>query len=112
MCGAERLAQLGLKIGTSFLERLNLTIRQSLAPLKRKTLGYSKARENLKKQVIFFQVFYNFARPHMSLRERISDSDQRFQNKWIPKTPGMAAGITEHVWTFRELLTVKFATDL
>ncbi len=112
MCGAERLAQLGLKIGTSFLERLNLTIRQSLAPLKRKTLGYSKARENLKKQVIFFQVFYNFARPHMSLRERISDSDQRFQNKWIPKTPGMAAGITEHVWTFRELLTVKFTTDL
>ncbi len=112
MCGAERLAQLGLKIGTSFLERLNLTIRQSLAPLKRKTLGYSKARENLKKQVIFFQVFYNLARPHMSLRERISDSDQRFQNKWIPKTPGMAAGITEHVWTFRELLTVKFTTDL
>jgi len=107
MCGAERLAQLGLKIGTSFLERLNLTIRQSLAPLKRKTLGYSKTRENLKKQVIFFQVFYNFARPHMSLRERISDSDQRFKNKWIPKTPGMAAGITEHVWTFRELLTVK-----
>ena len=60
-CGSERLAELGLKIGTSFLERLNLTIRQSLSPLKRKTLGYSKERENLKKQTVFFQAFYNFA---------------------------------------------------
>lgn len=111
-CGAERLAELGLKIGTSFLERLNLTIRQSLAPLKRKTLGYSKERENLKKQTVFFQAFYNFARPHMSLRERISDSDERFKKKWTQKTPGMAAGITGHVWTFRELLTIKFATDV
>ncbi|MBF0204953.1 MAG: hypothetical protein HQK67_11770 [Desulfamplus sp.] len=110
-CGVERLAELGLKIGTSFLERLNLTIRQSLAPLKRKTLGYSKDRENLKKQTIFFQAFYNFARPHMSLRERICDSDQRFQKKWYQKTPGMAAGITDHVFTFRELLTIKFVTD-
>ena len=111
-CGAERLAKLGFKIGTSFLERLNLTIRQSLSPLKRKTLGYSKNRENLKKQTVFFQAFYNFARPHMSLRERICDSEERFQKKWNQKTPGMAAGITDHVWTFRELLTVKIATDL
>ncbi|WDN90559.1 hypothetical protein BuS5_03530 [Desulfosarcina sp. BuS5] len=111
-CGAERLAKLGFKIGTSFLERLNLTIRQSLSPLKRKTLGYSKNRENLKKQTVFFQAFYNFARSHMSLRERICDSEERFQKKWNQKTPGMAAGITDHVWTFRELLTVKIATDL
>ena len=66
-CGAERLAKLGLNI-TSFLERLNLRIRQSLAPFGRKTLGFSKKKENLEKQTIFFQSFYNFARPHMSLR--------------------------------------------
>lgn len=110
-CGAERLAKLGFNIGTSFLERLNLTIRQSLAPFGRKTLGFSKKRENLKKQTIFFQVFYNFARPHMSLREEISDSADRFQKKWRPKTPGMAAEITDHVWEFRELLTYKHVTD-
>jgi IS1 family transposase/transposase-like protein len=40
-CGAKRLAKLGFNIGTSFLERLNLTIRQSLAPFGRKTLGFS-----------------------------------------------------------------------
>ena len=106
-CGAQRLATEGLKISTTLLERLNLTIRQSLAPLKRKALGFSKKRENLRKQVVFFQVFYNFARPHMSLREEISRTDTRFELKWKPKTPGMAAGVTGHVWSFRELLTAK-----
>ena len=110
-CGAERLTKLGLNIGTSFLERLNLTFRQSLAPLGRKTLSFSKKRDHLKKQTIFFQVFYNFARPHMSLREKISDSDDLFQKRWLPKTPGMAAKITDHVWEFRELLTYKYVTD-
>jgi hypothetical protein len=28
--------------------------------------------------------------------------------KWQPRTPGMAAELTDHVWTFRELLTMKF----
>jgi IS1 family transposase/transposase-like protein len=106
-CGAEKLAQLGLKISTTLLERLNLTLRQSLAPLGRKTLSFSKERENLRKQVTFFQAFYNVARPHMSLRERISESDTLFELKWRPKTPAMAAGLTDHVWTFGELLTWK-----
>jgi IS1 family transposase/transposase-like protein len=110
-CGAKRLANLGFNIGTSFLERLNLTIRQSLAPFGRKTLSFSKKKENLEKQIIFFQAFYNFARPHMSLREKISDSDERFQKKWRLKTPAMAASITDHVWEFRELLTYKYVTE-
>ncbi|PXF56285.1 MAG: hypothetical protein C4B58_04045 [Deltaproteobacteria bacterium] len=108
-CGAKRLAQLGLKISTTLLERLNLTLRQSLAPLARKTLGFSKERKNLRKQIVFFQAFYNFARPHMSLREKVSETTKPFEQRWASKTPGMAAGLTDHVWTFRELLTVKLA---
>mgnify|MGYP001163034342 CR=1 FL=1 len=108
-CGAERLAQPGLKISTTLLERLNLTIRESLAPLARKTLGFSKERKNLRKQTLFFQAFYNFARPHMSLREKASETTGAFEQKWTPRTPAMAAGLTDHVWTFRELLTVKLA---
>jgi hypothetical protein len=88
-----------------------LTIRQALSPLVRKTFGFSKKKENLRKQTIFFQAFYNFARPHMSLREKIIETDNLFVQKWTPKTPGMAAGITDHVWTFRKLLTVKFYND-
>ncbi len=108
ICGAERFIDQGLKISTSLLERLNLTIRHSLAPLGRKTLNFSKNRDNLKKQTIFFQAYYNFARPHMSLREKIDVTDQLFVQRWAPITPGMAAGLTDHVWSFRELLTVKF----
>ncbi len=107
ICGAERFVKSGLKISTTLLERLNLTIRQSLAPLWRKTLSFSKDRENLKKQVVFFQAFYNFARPHMSLRDKVAETDNLFERKYAPRTPGMAAGITDHVRTFRELLTMK-----
>ncbi len=107
VCGAERLVSLGLEISTSLIERLNLTVRQSLAPLVRKTLSFSWQRENLVRQAVLFQAFYNFARPHMSLREKVSETDGLFQRRQGQVTPGMAAGITDHVQTFRELLTFK-----
>ena len=109
ICGAQRLTHLGLKISTTLLERLNLTLRQSLAPLVRKTLSFSKEKVNLQKQVTFFHAFYNFGRPHMSLRGEIDQPSAPFEQKWKPKTPAMAAGLTDHVWTFRELLTMKLA---
>ncbi len=111
ICGAERFIDQGLKISTSLLERLNQTIRHSLAPLGRKTLNFSKNRDNLKKLTVFFQAYYNFARPHMSLREKINESENLFTQRWAPRTPGMAAGLTDHVWTFRKLLTAKFDRD-
>ncbi|MCD6199337.1 MAG: hypothetical protein J7K15_12360 [Deltaproteobacteria bacterium] len=45
----------------------------------------------------------------MSLREKVSETTKPFEQRWVPKTPGMAAWLTDHVWTFRELLTVKLA---
>ena len=61
---------------------------------------------------MLFQAFYNFARPHMSWRlpvsEQASHASGLIQPKWRHRTPGMAAGLTDHVWTFRELLTAKF----
>src|SRR5229473_2263921 len=110
--GAERLTQLGFTISTALVERVNLTLRQALAPLARKTSSFCKDRERLRQRVVFFQAFYNMARPHMSLRLSLPDQDQHvlglIQPKWLPRTPGMAAGLTDHVWTFRELLTAKF----
>jgi IS1 family transposase/transposase-like protein len=108
VCGAERLSTLGLTISTTLLERLNLTFRHALAPLARKTLSFSKKRSHLEQQTHFFQAFYNVARPHMSLRDQMTGTPQRFVQRWRPRTPAMAAGITDHVWTFRELLTTKF----
>ena len=66
----------------------------------------------MRRRVVLFQAFYNFARPHMSLRVPLSDPEPRalglIQPKWHHQTPGMTAGLTDHVWTFRELLTAKF----
>jgi hypothetical protein len=110
--GAERLTHLGFTISTALVERVTLTLRQALAPLARKTASFCKDRERMRQRVVFFQAFYNVARPHMSLRLSLPDKDQHvlglIQPKWLPRTPGMAAGLTDHVWTFRELLTAKF----
>lgn len=111
-CGATRLATLGLKISTSLIERFNLTLRHALAPLTRKCWGFCKDRTQLRRRVVFFQAFYNFARPHQSLRWPLPAREQPgaglIRPQWQPRTPGMVAGLTDHVWTFRELLTAKF----
>ena len=111
-CGSRRLEELGLTISTSLIERLNLTLRHALAPLVRKSWSFCKDRTHMRRRVVLFQAFYNFARPHMSLRlpvsEQASHASGLIQPKWRPRTPGMAAGLTDHVWTFRELLTAKF----
>ena len=110
-CGAERLEEMGLSISTSLLERLNLTLRHALAPLVRKSQSFCKDRTHMRRRVTCFHAFYNVARPHMSLRVPLPEQEPRTlgvsQPKWQHRTPGMAAGLTDHVWTFRELLTAK-----
>jgi IS1 family transposase len=112
VCGPTRFVTQQLAISPRLLERLNLTLRQHLAPLGRKSLGCCQEREQLGRRVIFFQAFYHFARPHQSLRLPVAESAPSpvglICPKWQPRTPGMAAELTDHVWTFRELLTMKF----
>jgi transposase-like protein len=99
--GAARLAALGQKISTSLIERFNLTLRHALAPLTRKCWGFCKDRQQLRRRVVFFQTFYNFARPHQSLRLPLLAREQPgvglIRPKWQPRTPAMAAGLTNHV---------------
>jgi hypothetical protein len=110
--GAERLTHLGLTISTALVERVNLTLRQALAPLARKTSSFYKDRERMRQRVVLFQAFDNVARPHMSLRQQLPPQVCLRQGTIRPRrqarTPAMVAGLTNHVWTFRELLTAKF----
>src|SRR5437764_903989 len=110
--GTERLTRLGLRLSTARGERINLTLRQALAPLARKTSSFCKDRERLRQRVVFFQAFYNMASPHMSLQQPLAQPEQTrhgaIRPRWRQQTPAMAAGMTDHVWTFRELLTAKF----
>ncbi|MCA1617563.1 MAG: hypothetical protein LC729_03980 [Acidobacteria bacterium] len=110
--GAEKLLAAGLKISTSLIERVNETFRHALAPLVRKSRSFCKQREQMEKRVTFWTCYYNFARPHQSLRVLIAEEERikkgSIEQKYMQRTPSMAAQLTDHVWTFRELLTAKF----
>lgn len=77
------------KINTSFVERQNLTMRMGMRRFVRQTNGYSKKIENMAAAIALHYLYYNFARPHMSLGKNT--------------TPAMAAGVADHVWTCEEI---------
>jgi len=90
-------------IGTSYIERINLTIRTSLARFVRKTMNFSKTMKMHTKAFDLFQAWYNFIKPHDSLKLRIDYGNR----KWFQRTPAMAEGITDHIWNLKELLTFR-----
>lgn len=97
---AEVLALLGFS--TAYVERSHLTSRLLDSRLVRKTLGYSKLVEMHRAAAVWDDMVYNLVRPHKTLRLRVFDDPKRH---WLPRTPAMAAGLTDHIWTFKELLT-------
>ena len=107
--GAERLTQLGCTISTALVERVNLPVRQALAPLARQTASFCTDRTRMRQRVVFFQAFSNVASPHRSVRQPLPlharTRHGTIHPRWRECTPAMAAGVTDHVWTFRELLT-------
>src|SRR5215510_9552035 len=84
-CGAKRFEKLGLSISTSLLERPNLTLRHALAPLVRKGASFCKDRTQMRRRVVLFHAFYNFARPHVSLRLPVSEQASHASGLLQPK---------------------------
>ena len=87
-------------INISFVERSHLHQRMNNRRTTRKTLGFSKKLSMHEAQVWLSRGYYHFVRPHSALRTR-SDDDTR----WISRTPAMAARVTNHIWSMKELLT-------
>jgi IS1 family transposase len=85
------------RISTSYVERQNLSMRMGMRRFTRLTNAFSKKVENLAHAVSLHYMHYNFARVHQSLT--ITDEN----GKTIKRTPAMAAGVTDHVWTLREI---------
>jgi hypothetical protein len=77
-------------ISTSYVERQNLTIRMAIRRFTRLTNAFSKKLDNHKAACALHFAYYNFCRIHRTLRV----------------TPAMEAGITDHIFTLRELLSV------
>jgi IS1 family transposase len=82
------------KASTSYVERQNLTMRMGMRRFTRLTNAFSKKVENLAHAVSLHYMYYNFARPHQTLTK---DNDGR------KTTPAMAAGITDRLWTTRDI---------
>lgn len=82
------------RISTSHVERVNLTVRMHCRRFTRLCNGFSKSFIHLKAAVALFVAWYNFCKVHQSIRV----------------TPGMEAGLTDHVLSIEELLIA--ATDI
>ena len=97
-------------ITTSLVERLNLTLRQENATLSRRTLAFAKDEDELRAHLALQVAYYHFVRPPLSLRRRLARPTRvrgRTCRTWQSRTPAMAAGITDRVWSLRELLTYR-----
>ena len=102
------LAACGWTINTAFVERLNLDIRQRVAAIGRRVNTLCQGEAGLRDQLALFQVYHNFVLPHASLRQPLlipQPTNGRGSAKvWRPCTPAMAAGLTDHVWSLKEVL--------
>ena len=80
------------KLNTSFVERLNLTIRQGSAYLFRRTICHARRKGRLEDHLELLRCYYNFVRPHGALK---------FGGE--VRTPAMQAGLTDRRLTLREI---------
>lgn len=93
-------------ISTVYIERHNLNLRHENRRLTRKTIAFSKKDEGLMDQMTMYQSYFNCVRPHRGLKVGILDPGNRVR-KWLYRTPAFAAGLTDHIWSFKELMTKK-----
>ena len=105
------LAACGWQINTAFVERLNLSLRQHVAAIGRRVSTLCKGEEGLHQQLALYHVYYNFCLPHASLRQALPQPEPTHgsgsSRQWRPCMPAMAAGLTDHVWTLREVLLFR-----
>lgn len=83
-------------VSTSFIERANLTVRMSQRRWTRLTNAHSKSICHMEAAFALHAFHYNFCRKHATLKGR---------------TPAMAAGVADHVWTLDELVGLLEATE-
>jgi hypothetical protein len=85
-----------VKLNTSFMERLNLTIRQGSSYLGRRTICQAKRKEYLEDHLELLRCHYNFVRRNLALK---------FGRE--VKTPAWQAGLTNRTLTLREIFSSR-----
>jgi transposase-like protein len=92
-------------INTAFIERLNATFRQRIAPLTRRSRNLAQQAETLVAGMYLVGCFFSFCDYHHSLRLKLSVGS--FGYRWVQRTPAITAKLTDHHWTPIELLNFK-----
>ena len=99
------------RISPAFRERLNLTLRQHVAAVGRRVSTLCKGEDGLRQQLGLCQASHHCCLPHASLRVPLAaplpTNGMGSATQWQPRTPAMAAGLTAHVWTLREVLLFR-----
>ena len=95
-----RLRQLGETIQTAFMERWYGTLRGLVAPLRRRTRCVSWIATRHRGRIWLLVSLYTFVMPHKSLRQGRTR-----------RTPAMAIGLTDHVWSYQEYIWLPVHTD-
>ena len=115
LCGSleaftAQLQALGLsgRIQTAFIERVNLTLRRSLAPLARRSWSLAQLPGELNFHLEWWRAYYHFVRPHTVLRQALAQPrpsrGRRPPQRYQARTPAMALGLTQHLWSVEEVL--------
>lgn len=94
----------GTTINTSYIERVNATFRSKLAFLVRRTRTLARRQAALEAGMWLVGVSYNLCWYHTSLRVSGTATSK---SRWLERTPAMAAGLTDHCWSLRELMSYQ-----
>jgi hypothetical protein len=95
----------GGSINTAYIERLNATFRSRVAALIRRGRALARQTATLHDAMYLVGTVYNFCAYHKSLRLSLYLSNNR--RRWLRRTPAIAAGVTDHLWTVQELLSFR-----
>jgi len=97
----------GNELHTAFIERFNGTMRERLASLTRRCRHAARRVAALQAGMWLVGCTYNWCWPHHELSRRLAQVQGRKGEVLI--TPAMASGLTDHLWSVRELLTYRIA---
>ena len=95
-------------LNTAFIERFNGTMRERLAALTRKCRHAAHRLSALHTGMYLLGCPYNFCWPHQEL-SRTAPDPETSKRTWVPCTPAMAGGLTDHVWSLFELMSYRVA---
>ena len=105
VAGLVELSQGRGGINTAYIERLNATFRQRLASLARRTRALARQPQTLHLGMYVIGCVYNLCTYHDSLRQPFYLA--RGGQRWLQRTPAIAAGLTDHRWTVEELFNFR-----